>query len=474
MDIQKIFSGIEYRVLCTGIEFNVNDIQYDSRKIKENDIFVALIGSEVDGHSYIDKAIENGAKMLIVERLDLKYPEGIWVIQVNDLRNNLGFIASNYFDYPQNKLKVIGVTGTNGKTTSTYILESILKNSSRIGTTGCRILDKEYPTNNTTPESLDLIKLMDESVKKGVEYFLMEVSSHALYQGRVNMLMFDSAIFTNLTQDHLDFHKTMENYFQAKALILNHLRTNKLIVNKDDIYCKRLLNKSQSFSLKEDADITGEILEYTLKGVKVKVSILGKNYEFVTKLMGEYNLQNILGVLLVIQQQGIDISYAIECIKNLNSISGRFELIDNDKEIMVVVDYAHTPDGLENILETLQNMKKNRIITVFGAGGDRDKTKRPLMAQMASKYSDIVYITSDNPRTEDPESILDDVEKGISNVKYYREVDRENAIKKAVQNSEKNDIILIAGKGHEDYQIIGHTKIHFDDREMARKYLGGR
>ena len=474
MDIQKIFSGIGYRVLCTGIEFNVNDIQDDSRKIKENDIFVALIGSEVDGHSYIDKAIENGAKMLIVERLDLKYPEGIWVIQVNDLRNNLGFIASNYFDYPQNKLKVIGVTGTNGKTTSTYILESILKNSSRIGTTGCRILDKEYPTNNTTPESLDLIKLMDESVKKGVEYFLMEVSSHALYQGRVNMLMFDSAIFTNLTQDHLDFHKTMENYFQAKALILNHLRTNKLIVNKDDIYCKRLLNKSQSFSLKEDADITGEILEYTLKGMKVKVSILGKNYEFVTKLMGEYNLQNILGVLLVIQQQGIDISYAIECIKNLNSISGRFELIDNDKEIMVVVDYAHTPDGLENILETLQNMKKNRIITVFGAGGDRDKTKRPLMAQMASKYSDIVYITSDNPRTEDPESILDDVEKGISNVKYYREVDRENAIKKAVQNSEKNDIILIAGKGHEDYQIIGHTKIHFDDREMARKYLGGR
>ena len=474
MDIQKIFSGIEYRVLCTGIEFNVNDIQYDSRKIKENDIFVALIGSEVDGHSYIDKAIENGAKMLIVERLDLKYPEGIWVIQVNDLRNNLGFIASNYFDYPQNKLKVIGVTGTNGKTTSTYILESILKNSSRIRTTGCRILDKEYPTNNTTPESLDLIKLMDESVKKGVEYFLMEVSSHALYQGRVNMLMFDSAIFTNLTQDHLDFHKTMENYFQAKALILNHLRTNKLIVNKDDMYCKRLLDTSQSFSLKEDADITGEILEYTLKGMKVKVSILGKNYEFVTKLMGEYNLQNILGVLLVIQQQGIDISYAIECIKNLNSISGRFELIDNDKEIMVVVDYAHTPDGLENILETLQNMKKNRIITVFGAGGDRDKTKRPLMAQMASKYSDIVYITSDNPRTEDPESILDDVEKGISNVKYYREVDRENAIKKAVQNSEKNDIILIAGKGHEDYQIIGHTKIHFDDREMARKYLGGR
>lgn len=474
MDIQKIFSGIEYRVLCTGIEFNVNDIQYDSRKIKENDIFVALIGSEVDGHSYIDKAIENGAKMLIVERLDLKYPEGIWVIQVNDLRNNLGFIASNYFDYPQNKLKVIGVTGTNGKTTSTYILESILKNSSRIGTTGCRILDKEYPTNNTTPESLDLIKLMDESVKKGVEYFLMEVSSHALYQGRVNMLMFDSAIFTNLTQDHLDFHKTMENYFQAKALILNHLRTNKLIINKDDMYCKRLLDKSQSFSLKEDADITGEILEYTLKGMKVKVSILGKNYEFVTKLMGEYNLQNILGVLLVIQQQGIDISYAIECIKNLNSISGRFELIDNDKEIMVVVDYAHTPDGLENILETLQNMKKNRIITVFGAGGDRDKTKRPLMAQMASKYSDIVYITSDNPRTEDPESILNDVEKGISNVKYYREVDRENAIKKAVQNSEKNDIILIAGKGHEDYQIIGHTKIHFDDREMARKYLGGR
>ena len=475
MKIEEIFKGLDYVVLRNGENKEFKEMDYDSRNISKNDVFVALVGSVVDGHNFIDKAINQGSSMIIVERDDIDYPEGINIVYVKNLREKLGKIASNFYGYPQDKLKIVGVTGTNGKTTSTYILESILTNSARIGTTGYRILDEEYPAKNTTPESLDLIKLMKKSVEKGVEYFLMEVSSHALAIGRVNMLRFDSAIFTNLTQDHLDFHKTMENYYQAKASIVNLMKDgSKLIVNKDDKYCRRLEDKSYTFSIKEDADIKGEILEYTLKGMRVKIIKGDKEYEIVTKLMGEYNLSNILGVVLCCLNLGMDLDEVISKLETVKSIAGRFEIIENDKDVMVVVDYAHTPDGLENILKTLNIMKKNRVITVFGAGGDRDNTKRPIMADVASRFSDVVYITSDNPRCEDPEKILDDVEKGIHDVEYYRIVDREEAIKKAIQMLQKNDILLIAGKGHEDYQIIGREKIHFDDREIAKKYLGGR
>lgn len=475
MKIEEIFKGVSYTVLRKGNVFEFNEMDYDSRKISKNDIFVALVGYLVDGHNYIDKAIEKGASMIIVERDDINYPEGINIVHVKNLRFNLGKIASNFYNHPQNKLKIIGVTGTNGKTTSTYILESILTNSARVGTTGYRILDEEYEAKNTTPESLDLIKLMKKSVEKGVEYFLMEVSSHALSLGRVNMLKFDSAIFTNLTQDHLDFHGTMENYFNAKASIIELMKPNcKLIVNKDDCYCKRLENISDTFSIKEVADIKGEILEYTLKGMKIKISKDNESYELVTKLMGEYNLLNILGVALCCINLGFSLEYIVYRLKNIKSVAGRFEIIDNDNDFMVIVDYAHTPDGLENILKTLNIMKKNRIVTVFGAGGDRDRTKRDIMAQVASKLSDFVIITSDNPRFENPEKILDDIEKGINNVDYLRIIDREVAIKKAIQILQKNDILLIAGKGHENYQIIGSEKIHFDDREIAKKYLGGR
>ncbi|WP_083573730.1 UDP-N-acetylmuramoyl-L-alanyl-D-glutamate--2,6-diaminopimelate ligase [Streptobacillus notomytis] len=476
MNIQEIFKGVEYRILNLIKEDNFKDMSYDSREIKEDDIFIALIGNITDGHNYISEAIKNGAKMIIAEREDYTYPKDITVILVKNLRDNLGYIASNFYNYPQKKLKIIAVTGTNGKTTTTYILEAIFKNSARIGTTGYRILDSEYTAKNTTPESLDLIKLMKEAVDKNVEYFLMEVSSHALCQGRVKMLEFDSAIFTNLTQDHLDFHQTLEKYFEAKASIVNYLKDNaRLIINKDNEYCKRLLNISDSFSLKENATINGEVLEYTLKGMKVKISKSDKEYIFTTKLMGEYNLQNILGAIISAYNLGVSLDDIINSIKDINSIAGRFEIIDNDKDVMVVVDYAHTADGLENILKTLSIMKKNKIVTLFGAGGDRDKTKRAKMAKAACKYSDLIYLTSDNPRTEDPEMILNDVEKGIeSYIPYFKICDREIAIKKAIQNLQKNDILLVAGKGHEDYQIIGREKIHFDDREMARKYLGGK
>ena len=482
----KIFEGINYEVLNKGAEFEIEGIEFDSRNIKNNYVFVAMTGSLVDGHNYIDTAIEKGAKMIIVEKKDIKLEEDITYVYVENIRKNLGIIASNYYNWPQNKIKIIGVTGTNGKTTSTYILENILENTSRIGTTGHRILDINKETTNTTPESIDLIKLLDESVKKGVEYFIMEVSSHALEIGRVEMLKFDSAIYTNLTQDHLDFHETMENYFQAKNKIFSKLRddSSSAIVNADDFYGIRILqeNKSRknnfmSYSITDKAsDIYGEVLEYNNFGMKIKIVYENKEYTFNSKLVGNYNLSNILSCVGVLVKLGIEMNDIIEKIQKIESVPGRFQLIENDKRIRVVVDFAHTEDGLINVLQTLKEMTKNKVITIFGAGGDRDKAKRKKMGIAATKYSDYIIITSDNPRNENPIDIINEIESGLKEVNFPKEkyetiVDREQAIARGIELSRENDSVLIAGKGHEKYQIIGDEKLHFDDCEIANKYI---
>ena len=482
----KIFEGINYEVLNKGAEFEIEGIEFDSRNIKDSYVFVAMTGSLVDGHNYIDTAIEKGAKMIIVEKKDIKLEEDITYVYVENIRKNLGIIASNYYNWPQNKIKIIGVTGTNGKTTSTYILENILENTSRIGTTGHRILDINKETTNTTPESIDLIKLLDESVKKGVEYFIMEVSSHALEIGRVEMLKFDSAIYTNLTQDHLDFHETMENYFQAKNKIFSKLRddSSSAIVNADDFYGIRILqeNKSRknnfmSYSITDKAsDIYGEVLEYNNFGMKIKIVYENKEYRFNSKLVGNYNLSNILSCVGVLVKLGIEMNDIIEKIQKIESVPGRFQLIENDKRIRVVVDFAHTEDGLINVLQTLKEMTKNKVITIFGAGGDRDKAKRKKMGIAATKYSDYIIITSDNPRNENPIDIINEIESGLKEVNFPKEkyetiVDREQAIARGIELSRENDSVLIAGKGHEKYQIIGDEKLHFDDCEIANKYI---
>ena len=482
----KIFEGINYEVLNKGAEFEIEGIEFDSRNIKNNYVFVAMTGSLVDGHNYIDTAIEKGAKMIIVEKKDIKLEEDITYVYVENIRKNLGIIASNYYNWPQNKIKIIGVTGTNGKTTSTYILENILENTSRIGTTGHRILDVNKETTNTTPESIDLIKLLDESVKKGVEYFIMEVSSHALEIGRVEMLQFDSVIYTNLTQDHLDFHETMENYFQAKNKIFSKLRddSSSAIVNADDFYGIRILqeNKSRknnfmSYSITDKAsDIYGEVLKYNNFGMKIKIVYENKEYRFNSKLVGNYNLSNILSCVGVLVKLGIEMNDIIEKIQKIESVPGRFQLIENDKRIRVVVDFAHTEDGLINVLQTLKEMTKNKVITIFGAGGDRDKAKRKKMGIAATKYSDYIIITSDNPRNENPIDIINEIESGLKEVNFPKEkyetiVDREQAIARGIELSRENDSVLIAGKGHEKYQIIGDEKLHFDDCEIANKYI---
>ena len=505
--MNEIFRDVEYEILKEGKKFEIKGIEYDSRKIKEDFIFVAMAGNTVDGHNFIQKAIDNGAKIIITEKniniSEYKNADDISFILVKNIRKKLGIIASNYYGYPQNKIKIIGITGTNGKTTSSFILENILEKTARIGTTGNRILDEEFETVNTTPESLELIKLIDKSVKKGADYFIMEVSSHALEIGRVDMLKFDSAIFTNLTQDHLDFHKTMENYFNAKKKIFSMLRNDKNngkgIINIDDehgakIYSEKNKDNYISVSIKnEEADILGDILNYTNNGMKVKINLKnylkkinshfkdkGEDYEeeykFEMGLIGEYNLYNVLGCVASALSFGIKMNDIIKKLETMPAVPGRFETIKNNIEARIVVDFAHTDDGLLNVGKTLKQITDNQVITIFGAGGDRDHEKRPKMAKAAIQFSDYIILTSDNPRTENPINILADIEKGLIDEKYpfdkYLIIsDRERAIKHGIKLLKKGDSLLIAGKGHENYQIIGTQKIHFDDRETVRNIL---
>ncbi|WP_311695472.1 UDP-N-acetylmuramoyl-L-alanyl-D-glutamate--2,6-diaminopimelate ligase [Sneathia sanguinegens] len=472
-----MFENVEYEILQKGKDFVFNSIEYDSRKIQKGDIFVAMKGFSTDGNNYIDKAIKNGAVCILTDEKEHNFSayKDISFYYIKDLRKHLGVICANLYGHPEKKLKIIGVTGTNGKTTSTYILENILENSSRVGTTNYRVKDKFYEAHNTTPESMDIIKLMAESVEKGVEYFIMEVSSHALALGRVDMLEFDGAIFTNLTQDHLDYHKTFEAYFKAKCHLMDLLKKDaKISLNIDDKYIKTIHSKKAvSFGIK-NGEIRGEVLEYTNKGMNILIKVKDEIKKFHTSLIGEYNLYNILGVVSVLINLGIDFNEIVDKISKMKPVVGRFELIENDLNARIVVDYAHTPDGLENVLNTLKNITKGKVYCVFGAGGDRDKTKRPIMGKIATKYCDYLILTSDNPRTEDPLAILSDIEEGIKEqnyTKYIKIEKREEAIKYAISLLKENDGLMIAGKGHETYQIIGTKTRYFSDQEEVKKCL---
>lgn len=474
--MEELLLGLDYEILQKGkTEIEFKGMEYDSRKIKDGDIFVALEGSISDGHKYIKQAIENGAKgVLVSKKVEPEFP--VEYILVKDLRKNLGKIASNFYGYPQKKLKIIGITGTNGKTTSTYLLESILgkEKVARIGTVEYKIGDEVIEAPNTTPESLDIVKMCKKAVEKGLEYLVMEVSSHALSLGRVDMLEFDVASFTNLTLDHLDYHENMDNYFQAKRKLFTMLKDSKRSsINIDDIYGDRLYKEfgGYSYSLTKSADLTGEIVEFHSDGQFVRLNLMGEMFEEKLAILGRYNLYNVLGVIGIALQLGIGKNIILEKLKDIKGAPGRFELVNCGQDYIVVVDYAHTGDALENILKSINELKKGRVITVFGCGGDRDATKRPIMGEIAQRLSDIAILTSDNPRTEKPHLIIEDVKKGMNGDRYLVEEDREQAIMKAIEIAQKNDIILIAGKGHETYQILGRKKIHFDDREIARREI---
>jgi len=473
-NIEKILENIDYKILNFGEEVKYTGMEYDSRKIIEGNIFVALDGSVVDGHDYIEKAILLGAKCILVSK-DVKIlNEEITYILIENLRLHLGIIASNFYRWPQKSLKVIGVTGTNGKTTTTYILDKILKNNMRIGTVEYKIGEEIIPAPNTTPESLDLIKMCKKAIDKNIEYLVMEVSSHALEMGRVEMLDFDAGIFTNLTSEHMDYHKTIENYYLAKRKLFTKLKDSKLgVYNVEDEYGKKLYEEFGGIGYGEKiGGLRGKIISVNNTVQEIEITYQEKNYRVKSSLLGRFNLMNILGAIGGGIQLGLDIEIILERLKELKGVPGRFETVNRGQNFIVIVDYAHTEDALKNILIALNEIKKGRIITVFGCGGDRDTTKRPKMAEVAELFSDLVVLTSDNPRTEDPNLILNDVEKGFKKSKdYIRVIDREDAIGEAISMANKDDIILIAGKGHEDYQIIGREKNHFDDREVAGKYI---
>ena len=472
----NIFSGIEYKILKdVNLDRKYNGIEYDSRKIKENYIFVAFEGANVDGHDYIDSAVKNGATCIIVSK-EVEMKHNVSYVLIEEIRHKLGYIASNFYEWPQRKLKIIGVTGTNGKTSSTYMIEKLMGDIpvTRIGTIEYKVGDEVFDAVNTTPESLDLIKIFDKTLKKKIEYVVMEVSSHSLELGRVDVIDFDCALFTNLTQDHLDYHLTMENYFQAKRKLFLKLKDkNDSVINIDDDYGKRLydefiVDNPEIISYGIDGgDLEGEYLDDGYIDIKYKEQV--EKVKFA--LLGDFNLYNTLGAIGIALKIGISMEEILKRVSNIKAAPGRFEALNCGQDYKVIVDYAHTPDALVNVIVAARNIKNvNRIITIFGCGGDRDRTKRPIMAKVVEDLSDIIILTSDNPRTENPEQIFTDVKKGfIKSDDYIFEPDREKAIKAAVNMAEKNDIILITGKGHETYHIIGTKKWHFDDKEIARR-----
>lgn len=462
----------------------VKDITRDTRQVIDGSLFIAVIGVKVDGHDLIDEAIKKGAKVIVHSKDIENINKDVAYLKVNDTRECMAIIAKAFFNIQDKDLTFLGVTGTNGKTTSTYMMKHILEHAGNkvglIGTIANYIGEKRIETSMTTPEAIDLFRLIKDMREAGCKYCLMEVSSHASAMGRVKGLNFSRGMFTNLTQDHMDYHKTFENYYNAKFKFIKEANT--AVINCDDEYGKRMLETLHEKSIDDNI-----VTSYGVKSGYVRAENLvlesngstfdlyiGEEFKGNIKLhiAGLYNIYNALGVIGMLVVGGyVSINDIIEAFETMKAVDGRCERVYHDKmECTVVVDYAHTPDALENILKTMKEVLKGKLITVFGCGGDRDKTKRPIMGSIASKYSDITIVTSDNPRTEEPTSIINDILVGITDSHTVIE-DRKDAIEYACRIAEKDDIVVIAGKGHEDYQIIGTVKHHFSDKETVKNYF---
>lgn len=488
--LKDIISTLDVQQVQGDQNVSIQDITADSRAVKLNSLFIALDGATVDGHNYIDKAVAAGAVAVIVSK-PVTVPDDVCVITVSDTRQAMMVCVPYFFDYPANRMRMVGVTGTNGKTTTTHMIRHILKAQGHkvgvIGTVHIMIGDTSYPIHNTTPDVVDLQHILHQMVQENVEYCVMEVSSHALALGRVSGVEFDTAVFTNLTQDHLDFHKTFENYLAAKCKLFeqvsvaNQVKDNKgAVINIDDSYGHRVMEKTTAptitYSTLGKGTLNASDVHMSTKNSQYTVNYKGESYPVSMNTTGLFNVYNTLAAIGACLQEGISMEAIDTALKTFSSVPGRFELIEEGQDFAVVVDYAHTPDGLQNILETAKAIKENRIIIVFGCGGDRDATKRPIMGRIAAKYGDKIYVTSDNPRTEDPVQIVKDVEVGVKEAlrdgtSYEVIVDRREAINHAIHDAKAGDIVIIAGKGHENYQILKNETIHFDDREEARKAL---
>ncbi|GAA3766460.1 UDP-N-acetylmuramoyl-L-alanyl-D-glutamate--2,6-diaminopimelate ligase [Flavobacterium ginsengiterrae] len=481
----KILKDILYKAAIESVtgstDISIQKIEFDSRKVESNDVFVAIRGSLSDGHDYIEKAIQLGAKAVICDTLPENIQKDVTYVQVKDTNTALAFMAANYFEDPSSKLKLVGVTGTNGKTTIASLLFQLFKKAGfKVGllsTVKIMVDDKEYPATHTTPDSITINHYLNEMIEAGVTHCFMEVSSHGIHQKRTEALHFTGGIFTNLSHDHLDYHPTFAEYRDVKKSFFDSLpKTAFVLSNIDDkngtVMLQNTVARKFTYALKSYADFKATILESQLSGLLLKIN----DNEVWVKLIGTFNAYNVLAIYGTAVELGLDSLEALRLLSDLESVSGRFQYIVTDSKVTAIVDYAHTPDALENVLKTVDDIrtKNEQLITVVGCGGNRDKTKRPIMAKIATDLSDKAILTSDNPRNEDPEVILDEMEQGVEAHNYkkiLRITDRKQAIKTACQLAQPNDIILIAGKGHETYQEINGVRHHFDDMETVKEIL---
>ncbi|APY07966.1 UDP-N-acetylmuramoyl-L-alanyl-D-glutamate--2,6-diaminopimelate ligase [Winogradskyella sp. J14-2] len=481
----KLLKDILYKVTLNAVVGStsaaVNKIEFDSRKIETNDVFVAVRGTLTDGHKYIDKAIADGATSIVCEVLPETLQDGITYVEVANSNQALAFMAANYFEHPSENLKLVGVTGTNGKTTVTSLLYQLFKKAGyKVGllsTVKIMVDNTEYKATHTTPDSLTINKYLKLMNEEGVEFCFMEASSHGIHQSRTEGLKFTGGIFTNLSHDHLDYHESFAEYRDVKKSFFDHLPKNAFALsNMDDknglIMLQNTEAKKYTYALKNYSDYRAQILENEFSGLLLKVN----DSELWTKLIGSFNAYNILAIYGAAELLGLEKDEILRLISELDNVSGRFQYFISDEKITAIVDYAHTPDALKNVLETINSIrtKNEELITVVGCGGDRDKTKRPKMAHIASALSTKVIFTSDNPRTEVPEAIIEDMEKGVEPQNFKKTLsitDRKQAIKTACQMAEAKDIILIAGKGHETYQEIKGERFDFDDYKIVQEFL---
>lgn len=458
----------------------VSGVQIDSRSVSHRSVFVAVKGVAVDGHQFIDKAIEAGAIAVVCQDMPSKQKEGVTYVQTEDSAEAAGQLAHNFFDQPSTKLKLVGVTGTNGKTTIATLLYKLFTclgyQCGLVSTVENMIAGKVIPSTHTTPDAISLNALLKQMVEEGCEYAFMEVSSHAVHQRRIAGLQFAGALFSNITHDHLDYHKTFDEYIKAKKGFFDGLSASAFaITNLDDkrgmVMLQNTAAKKLTYSLRSVADFKGKILENSLTGLIMTVN----EQEVHFRLIGEFNAYNLLAVFGAAVSLGEEKQEVLQCLSNVTGAEGRFDYTVSPKEkVIAIVDYAHTPDALINVLATIKKLKQGneQVITVVGCGGDRDRTKRPVMGEVACEHSDKVIFTSDNPRTEDPMQILSDMEEGLSvsaRRKYIAIADRKQAIKTAISMAQPEDIVLVAGKGHEKYQEINGVKHHFDDKEVVQE-----
>ncbi|MCC8088596.1 MAG: UDP-N-acetylmuramoyl-L-alanyl-D-glutamate--2,6-diaminopimelate ligase [Rikenellaceae bacterium] len=456
---------------------DIESIEFDSRKVGNNSMFVALAGVETDGHGFIADAVGKGAAVVVVEKIPEDSIGNATYVVTPDTHKALGIMASEFYDNPSDKLKLVGVTGTNGKTTTaTLLYETFKKLGYAVGlisTVVYKIVDREIESSHTTPDPIRLNQMLSEMVRTGCEYCFMEVSSHSIVQKRIEGLKFTGGIFTNITHEHLDYHKTFAEYIKAKKIFFDLLPKNAFaLTNTDDKNGIVMIQNSKAatytYGLKNNADYKAKVIEKLFDGMLLSID----NVDVWVKFTGGFNAYNLLAVYGASILLGADKNEILRILSGLDSVSGRFESIRSTDGITAIVDYAHTPDALENVISAINDIRTGgqKLITVVGCGGNRDKTKRPVMAGIASRNSDISIFTSDNPRMEDPAVILSEMETGVEkSSKYLIIQDRREAIKTAAMMAAKGDVILIAGKGHEDYQIIGKEKHHFDDREEIRK-----